>query len=201
MVTTCEECMPHRLSCEPDGVISVQTSLYGRADRVTCSEGKSQKVVLNTHCSLVGVVDQVKKRCNGKKVCELSSKIFRGSDPCRGTAKYLQTTYTCLPAFHLKTCEHSLAHLQCAAGLVISVYGADYGRRDQTTCSFGRPYSQIKNTACSSPSSKVSDSCQGKNSCVIRASSSVFGDPCRGTFKYLEVAYTCQFPQYISNHV
>lgn len=92
-VTTCEECMPHRLSCgiylyldfkvtlllsflmkcvliflvcltltEPDGVISVQSSMYGRADRVTCSEGKSPNVVINTHCSLVGAVDQVKKR-------------------------------------------------------------------------------------------------------------------------------------------
>lgn len=33
--------------------------------------------------------------------------------------------------------------------------------------------------------------CNGKNSCVVSVSNSVFGDPCVGTFKYLEVAYTC----------
>lgn len=35
-------------------------------------------------------------------------------------------------------------------------------------------------------------SCNGKNSCTIRASNSVFGDPCGGTYKYLEVAYVCE---------
>ncbi|XP_017266736.1 L-rhamnose-binding lectin SML [Kryptolebias marmoratus] len=193
-VTTCENDIVHRLSCDSGEVISVQNSMYGRADSVTCIEGRPQSQISNTNCALVGVADVVKKRCNGKKVCELSSNIL-GSDPCRGTAKYLQTTYTCLPAVHRKTCEHSLAHLQCAEGLVISVYGADYGRRDKSTCSFGRPNDQLQNTVCSSPTSKVAESCQGKNSCVIKASNSVFGDPCQGTFKYLEVAYACQYPQ------
>ncbi|XP_037540451.1 L-rhamnose-binding lectin SML-like, partial [Nematolebias whitei] len=95
---------------------------------------------------------------------------------------------------HRITCEHSLARLQCAEGLVISVYGADYGRRDKTTCVFGHPDSQLQNTVCSSPTSKVAESCQGKNSCVIQASNSEFQDPCYGTFKYLEVAYACRFP-------
>lgn len=35
-------------------------------------------------------------------------------------------------------------------------------------------------------------SCNGKNSCTIRASNSVFGDPCVGTYKYLEVSYVCE---------
>lgn len=33
--------------------------------------------------------------------------------------------------------------------------------------------------------------CNGKNSCTISASNSVFGDPCFGTYKYLEVSYVC----------
>lgn len=33
--------------------------------------------------------------------------------------------------------------------------------------------------------------CNGKNSCTISASNSVFGDPCYGTYKYLEVSYVC----------
>uniref|UniRef100_A0A1A8F0W6 SUEL-type lectin domain-containing protein n=2 Tax=Nothobranchius korthausae TaxID=1143690 RepID=A0A1A8F0W6_9TELE len=188
-VTTCLENMPHRLSCENFGVISVQTSLYGRVDSSVCSDGQASV----TDCSLPGAVDIVKKRCNGKRVCELSSNVFT-SDPCWGTAKHLQTTYTCLPAITSVTCEHSLTHLKCDEGQIISVYSADYGRRDLTTCIYGRPISQIQNSACFNPTNKVADSCEGKNSCTIQASNSVFGDPCVGTNKYLEVAYACQYP-------
>ncbi|MEQ2277639.1 hypothetical protein XENORESO_005719 [Xenotaenia resolanae] len=193
-VTTCEENTVHRLSCDLDSVINVETALYGREDKVTCSEGKSPAEVSTTDCSLVGAADVVKKRCNGKKLCELSTEVFGGSVPCRGTAKYLKTTYTCLPAFHRVTCEHSLSYLHCDEGQVIVIYGADYGRRDQITCVYERPASQIQNTACYSPTSKVAESCQEKNSCIIKASNSEFGDPCVGVYKYLEVAYACQYP-------
>uniref|UniRef100_UPI001447778E L-rhamnose-binding lectin SML-like n=1 Tax=Epinephelus lanceolatus TaxID=310571 RepID=UPI001447778E len=79
-------------------------------------------------------------------------------------------------------------------GQVIFVYGADYGRRDRTTCSFGRPTSQILTANCSRPTTIVADSCNGKNRCSINVSNSVFGDPCCGTYKYLEVAYICEYP-------
>ncbi|PWA32998.1 hypothetical protein CCH79_00016853, partial [Gambusia affinis] len=188
-VTTCMDNVVHHL----ESVISVETSLYGRKDNVTCNEGKSPDEVSNTNCSLDGVANVFKKRCNGKKVCELNTDVLGRSDPCRGTAKYLQTTYTCLPAIHRMICEHSLSYLSCDQGQVIVVHGADYGRRDQTTCQYGCSADQTQNTACSSPTSKVAESCQGKNSCVIKASNSVFGDPCLGTYKYLEVAYHCEF--------
>ncbi|KAM4738042.1 L-rhamnose-binding lectin SML-like [Anableps anableps] len=71
-------------------------------------------------------------------------------------------------------------------GQVIVVYEADCGCRDQTTCSYSHPTSTIQNIVCFSPSSKMAESC------IIEVSNSVFGDPCGGTYKYLEVAYTCQ---------
>ncbi|XP_041860630.1 uncharacterized protein LOC121652113 [Melanotaenia boesemani] len=194
-VTTCSPDTVLRLSCDSDSVIRVATSFYGRMDNVTCVEGKRPDEISDTGCSLVSATDVVKKRCDGKKVCELSAEVFKESDPCIGTAKYLHTTFTCLPAFHRVTCEHSFAHLHCDEGQVIFVYGADYGRRDKATCVYDRPASQIQNTACSSPTNKVADSCNGKNSCIIKASNSVFGDPCYGTYKYLEMAYTCQYPE------
>ncbi|XP_031142411.1 L-rhamnose-binding lectin SML-like [Sander lucioperca] len=181
------------LSCD-DGVISVQTALYGRADNVTCSEGRPPAQLANTNCSQAGTVDVLKKRCDGKRECELNIHVFCTSDPCKRTYKYLETTYTCLPAIHLDACEGSLAQLQCDQGQVIFVYGADYGRRDQTTCIYQRPPKAIQNIYCSRPTGKVADSCNGKNSCTIAASNSVFGDPCVGTYKYLEVAYTCDYP-------
>lgn len=42
-------------------------------------------------------------------------------------------------------------------GQVITVYAADYGRHDQTTCSYDRPPAQIQKTDCSSPTSKVAE--------------------------------------------
>uniref|UniRef100_A0A3B3D9U8 SUEL-type lectin domain-containing protein n=1 Tax=Oryzias melastigma TaxID=30732 RepID=A0A3B3D9U8_ORYME len=189
-VTTCVDGVVHRLSCELSGVISVQTSRYGAEDSAACNDGRKAEIS-NATCSDVAVVDIVKKKCNGKRVCELSSSDLGVSGGCRGTTKYLHTTYTCLSAFHHVTCEHSLAHLQCGEEQVILVYRAEYGRRDHTTCIHGRPDSQIQNINCLNPTSKVAERCDGKNSCLIKAGNSEFGDPCYGTYKYLEVAYTC----------
>ncbi|XP_049919823.1 uncharacterized protein LOC126402147 [Epinephelus moara] len=192
-VLTCQVETVQRLSCDT-GVISVQEALYGRTDSETCSEEKPQAQLTNTDCAQEGTVDVLKRRCDGKRVCEVSVNVFGSPDPCEGTSKYLQTKYICLPAIHLVTCEHSFANLHCDTGQVISVYGADYGRHDQTTCTYKRPATQIQNSDCSQPTSIVSDNCGGKNSCSIKASNSVFGDPCVGTFKYLEVAYVCEYP-------
>ncbi|XP_069550035.1 L-rhamnose-binding lectin SML-like [Brachyistius frenatus] len=182
-----------RLSCDI-GVISVQAALYGRADRTTCSEGRPANQLVNTKCSQRGTVDVLKKRCDGKRVCEFNTNVVRTSDPCQGIYKYVETNYTCFPAIQIVACENSLAHLYCDEGQVIFVYGADYGRRDMTTCSYKRPASQIQNVHCLRPTNKVAESCNGKNSCTIRASNSVFGDPCGGTYKSLEVAYVCEYP-------
>uniref|UniRef100_A0A672ZM32 SUEL-type lectin domain-containing protein n=1 Tax=Sphaeramia orbicularis TaxID=375764 RepID=A0A672ZM32_9TELE len=178
---------------QPDtGVINVQSALYGRADRETCSEGKLPLQLNNVECSQQGTLDVLKTRCDGRRVCEINTNLIRTSNPCFGTYKYLETTYTCNPATHSVTCEHSLAHLQCYLGRKIFVYGAHYGRHDRTTCSYQRPTSQIQNVACSIPASQVAQRCNGKTSCTIKVSNSVFGDPCGDTYKYLEVAYICQ---------
>uniref|UniRef100_A0A3B3H953 SUEL-type lectin domain-containing protein n=1 Tax=Oryzias latipes TaxID=8090 RepID=A0A3B3H953_ORYLA len=113
----------------------------------------------------------------------------RTSDPCVGTYKYLQTNFICLPA--KVTCEGSTAQLRCGRGRVIFVYGAYYGRRDRRTCSDGRPQSQVENVNCINPAQEVPQRCNGRHFCSIEASNSVFGDPCYGTYKYLEVAYVC----------
>ncbi|XP_051805201.1 L-rhamnose-binding lectin SML-like [Acanthochromis polyacanthus] len=191
-VITCHGSV-HRLTCD-SGVISVLTAKYGRSDPQSCNEGRPAEQLRNTGCSLDGTQDLVKRRCDGKKVCELNSDDVQTSDPCVGTFKYLQTNYTCLPAIHLVLCEDSQTLLHCAEGQVISVYGADFGRRDRTTCSYKRPDSQIQNVDCWAPTSKVAQSCNGKNSCSVRAASSEFGDPCVGTYKYLEASYVCQYP-------
>nr|XP_061802147.1 L-rhamnose-binding lectin SML-like [Nerophis lumbriciformis] len=192
-VTTCDSdrLNVHRLQCE-QGVINVRRAFYGRSNSAVCAEGRPPQQVENTRCSRRGTVNTLRRRCNGKKTCVVNTDFFRNPDPCVGTFKYLQTTFTCLPATTVVACEETLAHLSCGSGKVIFVYGADYGRRDRTTCTFRRPARQIRNVECLRPTKIVQNRCNGQNSCTIRASNNVFGDPCGGTYKYLEVAYTCR---------
>uniref|UniRef100_A0A674MV62 SUEL-type lectin domain-containing protein n=1 Tax=Takifugu rubripes TaxID=31033 RepID=A0A674MV62_TAKRU len=195
-ITICQRFVLRKpsLSISEKGVISVQAALYGRADTDTCSEGRPVGQLTNTTCSQPGTEDLVKTRCDGKKECEINIRDVATPDPCVGTFKYLDTNYTCLPAIHVVACEGSLAHLFCGKTslFVISVYGADYGRRDETTCSYRRFSFQTRNTLCSGPTNKVAELCNGKNRCTFRVGSSLFGDPCRNTYKYLELAYVCE---------
>ncbi|KAM3872150.1 L-rhamnose-binding lectin SML-like [Diretmus argenteus] len=170
--------------------LTLSTTLSSTERVITC-EDKNNVHRLSCGMTDGGYIRVERALCNGKTVCEVNIQVFYTPNLCPQTYKYLDTTYTCLPANRVIVCEHSIGHLQCDQGQVITVYGADYGRRDQTTCSYRRSASQIENVHCSGPTSKVAESCNGKNSCTAYASNSVFGDPCRGTYKYLEVAYTC----------
>uniref|UniRef100_A0A3P9DNS5 SUEL-type lectin domain-containing protein n=1 Tax=Maylandia zebra TaxID=106582 RepID=A0A3P9DNS5_9CICH len=163
---------------------------YGRHDKTTCSAGRPASQLQVVQCSSQTSTSVVAESCNGKNSCTISSSNSVFGDPCVGTYKYLEVVYTC--QFPSATCEGSEANLQC--GQVLVIHGANYGRRDKTTCSAGRPASQLQVVQCSSQTSTsvVAKSCNGKNSCTISASNSVFGDPCVGTYKYLEVDYTCQ---------
>ncbi|CAI5678693.1 L-rhamnose-binding lectin SML [Oreochromis niloticus] len=179
----------HRLSCET-GVIRVQESMYGRRDRDTCSGEKAEEVAINTACSLEGAEDIIRTSCDGKKVCEVTPAIF-ARDPCNDTFKYIQTTYTCIPAIHLIICEQSMVELQCDQGHVIHVYHADFGRRDPHICSVRREASHMENIKCSNPTGKVAERCNGKRTCSMRASSGMLGDTCPHMYKYLELTYNC----------
>ncbi|KAI3357013.1 hypothetical protein L3Q82_003648 [Scortum barcoo] len=174
------------------GVIIVQTAFYGRADKETCSEDRPAEQLMDTQCSQAGTLNVLKTRCDGRKVCEINTNVVRTSDPCFGIYKYVDTTYACVPAIYAVACEQSFMNLHCDEGQVISVYSANYGRRDPTTCSLDRPADQLRDINCLSPTSKVAQSCNEKGSCSVKASNTVFGDPCVGTYKYLEVAYMCQ---------
>uniref|UniRef100_A0A3Q0RJF6 SUEL-type lectin domain-containing protein n=1 Tax=Amphilophus citrinellus TaxID=61819 RepID=A0A3Q0RJF6_AMPCI len=178
-------------SSDEGQVIVVYRADYGRRDITTCSDGRPDSQLQNVQCSSPNSTEYVANSCDGKKMCDIDIVgLFGTHDP--NICKYLDTTYACFPAIHSVTCEGSVANLQCDEGQVIVVYWADFGRRDTTTCSDHRPKHEIQNVQCLNPTTKVADSCNGKSSCAIEASCSVFGDPCVGTYKYLEVAYDCQ---------
>ncbi|XP_068506081.1 L-rhamnose-binding lectin SML-like isoform X1 [Syngnathus scovelli] len=194
-ITTCDygDLRVHRLYCD-HGVIKVQEALYGRSSSLVCADDNPKKYLANTHCAQPNTANRIKKSCNGKKLCELSLEEFRKPDPCADTFKYLQTNFTCLPAITVVTCEGSVAHLHCDLGQVIYVYGADYGRRDRTTCSYRRAPLELENVDCKHPTDLVAKMCNGKYGCAITASNALFGDPCITIYKYLEISYTCQYP-------
>jgi len=86
-------------------------------------------------------------------------------------------------------CEGTDLRFACKDGWVIKLYTANYGRTDGTTCN--GPYT---NQNCTTPWAKdviLSYGCEGQQSCVVPAVDSVFGDPCPGTGKYLDVSYRC----------
>uniref|UniRef100_A0A3P9DNZ2 SUEL-type lectin domain-containing protein n=1 Tax=Maylandia zebra TaxID=106582 RepID=A0A3P9DNZ2_9CICH len=174
-VVSTEACFMNSSSGEGQ-VIVVSWANYGRRDNTTCPDGNPDHVK-NVLCSSPNSTEYVTNRYR-------SSNTGFG-DPCSGTYKYLEVFYTC--QVHSTACEGSNANLRCDEGEAIVVYWADYGRRDTTTCSQHRPTHEIQNAHCPNPTTKVADSCNGKSSCIIEASNSVFGDPCPGTYKYLEV--------------
>uniref|UniRef100_A0A8C2DA10 SUEL-type lectin domain-containing protein n=1 Tax=Cyprinus carpio TaxID=7962 RepID=A0A8C2DA10_CYPCA len=165
-----------------NGRIQINTANYGRTDKTTCSEGRPSEQLQNTNCYSPNALAPV---CNGLESCEVCATHTVFTDPCFGTYKYLAISYFCLPS---GVCEYFyfILFFLIRFGTVISIHSANYGRTDSTTCSTGRPASQL----CFFHILSLFR-CEGKNNCSISASNSVFSDPCVGTFKYLYISYFC----------
>ncbi|XP_019637817.1 PREDICTED: sushi, von Willebrand factor type A, EGF and pentraxin domain-containing protein 1-like [Branchiostoma belcheri] len=89
----------------------------------------------------------------------------------------------------VRACEHSgvPVSLHCSSG-TIHITAALYGRKQHGLCS-----GPVYTTDCESSTSlsTVKSKCDGHSTCSVQASNSLFGDPCQGTVKYLEVTYQC----------
>ncbi|XP_072571027.1 L-rhamnose-binding lectin CSL2-like [Paramormyrops kingsleyae] len=171
-----------------EGVISVQKANYGCTDSHVCASNP-QKVASVT-CTEATTTSVLSQSCNGRSMCEVTVSPALFSDPCQGTSKYLNSSYVCLPAKTSITCQHSSDILDCGTD-VIKVLHTNYGRRDTTTCSVGRPPKEVMDDNCFlSVTAAISDRCNGKSKCSVTPDD-FSTDPCYGTFKYLEVSYGC----------
>ncbi|XP_069107948.1 D-galactoside-specific lectin-like [Argopecten irradians] len=93
------------------------------------------------------------------------------------TAKGFQVLYVC--SSREKT-------LSCDTGILI--HGARFDQFDLVAC----PHSQIYMVGCGvDVEEDVCSKCHGQTTCRLLASKFVYGNPCVGTSKYLEVNYTC----------
>ncbi|GLV34932.1 Calcium-independent receptor for alpha-latrotoxin [Carabus blaptoides fortunei] len=86
-------------------------------------------------------------------------------------------------------CENGPITLECPSGQVIDIISASYGRTNAHTC----PNAAVSNQNCAADSTQfiVSNSCNDKPKCTVYASYEIFGDPCLGTYKYMDVRYKC----------
>ena len=94
-------------------------------------------------------------------------------------------------------CEGGTANLSCmhhADNKVIHLLSAMYGRKGSTLCC-GSLTHAVCNTTCAQDSLiKARRYCE-EQSCYIWASNYIFGDPCPGIHKYLNLSYQCIFKQ------
>jgi len=124
---------------------------------------------------------------------------------------YLLLPSTVLCARHqVFVCEGSTLELACSAGRSITVMRANYGRFSSSVCPGSdttntgsdttntgsdttNTGSDTTNTECIQPTTlrQIQALCGGRRSCSVAVSSTVFGDPCTGTSKYLQLLYTC----------
>ena len=85
-----------------------------------------------------------------------------------------------------------MVELECEEGEYISPVRANFGRFDSGICN--PTGNKVWSTRCIQPTTlrQVNSICEGRRSCSIDVTSSVFGDPCPDTYKYLEIHYSCQ---------
>ncbi|XP_024148699.1 L-rhamnose-binding lectin SML isoform X2 [Oryzias melastigma] len=189
-VVTCQSLRVHTLECRDNKVITVQSSFYGRRDRTTCSQGQYPWALASTTCYR-DMLDLIKERCEFEQRCDVPMADITSVNPCFGIFKYIKTEFTCIAPQTVVACERRTAKLTCPSGKTIKVLSAYYGRRDSSVCTLNCPLVQTQNEDCENPTDLVAQQCDGTSSCTIKASNSVFGDPCPGTYKYLEASYIC----------
>ncbi|XP_037051093.1 L-rhamnose-binding lectin CSL3-like [Bradysia coprophila] len=86
-------------------------------------------------------------------------------------------------------CQYTSLNITCEPGYYIDVVNAIYGRLSKTICKTN----ELLSTACAAKGSIeiVKTKCNKQQSCNVAASNDVFGNPCSGTVKYLDVRYQC----------
>ncbi|XP_011422721.4 L-rhamnose-binding lectin CSL3 [Magallana gigas] len=179
------------LTCPQGQSINVTYANYGRSNLFVCPAGGQQ----NTNCYSGSSIQTVRNTCQGQNQCSISASDALFGDPCPSTYKYLEVDYECEVQspqgnrFHV--CEGGSLYLYCPRGTYLVIFSANFGRLSSAICP--GPGSNNVNCVSSNALSVVRNSCEGYPSCQLEAINNVFGDPCPGTYKYLEVNVGCSY--------
>lgn len=83
------------LKCEEGTRLQIHNANYGRTESSICPL-TNPKVPQQTDCYTSNSKEIVAERCDGKNDCFISASNAVFTDPCYGTLKYLQITYSCV---------------------------------------------------------------------------------------------------------
>ena len=85
-------------------------------------------------------------------------------------------------------------HISCERGTLVIIDGY-FGRLrpDGEVCPYGRHHNDATDCVSENSLQRMRDQCEGEASCSMPVNSGGTGDPCPGTYKYLEASYRCQW--------
>ncbi|GFR80669.1 L-rhamnose-binding lectin ELEL-1 [Elysia marginata] len=109
-------------------------------------------------------------------------KIWSNSLPNPITATVFFASLAFLPrlSYGLSALEHRTMSIFCQNGNTINILNAEYKSKDpHSTCTAVNAVTLVK------------DRCQGKDSCSLLASNTIYSDPCPHETKMLYVTYAC----------
>ncbi|XP_071485121.1 L-rhamnose-binding lectin CSL3-like [Diadema antillarum] len=176
------------LGCPSGEQVYTMSASYGRRSNRLCTTGP----IHTTNCHSGSSLSRVSSACDRQSSCSVAASNSVFGDPCVGTFKYLEVVYVCASWTQRRVCERSTLNLSCPTGQTIIIGDALYGRTTgASVCPASSRYVQEQNCRASSSLSTVRSRCEGRNSCSVPATNDVFGDPCVGTYKYLEVQFDC----------
>nr|ADD22401.1 cnidarian egg lectin isoform a [Hydractinia echinata] len=94
------------------------------------------------------------------------------------------------PILLKRVCQDKTLQIKCAPGYIVRIHDALYGRMSKAYCGWRFYYS--KGCRSHSSVSQTANMCNNKRTCSVSATNKVYGNPCVGTHKYLEVKYSCE---------
>ena len=83
-------------------------------------------------------------------------------------------------------------NITCGHDQYLDVIRANYGRFSITICNVHGNTDWKVDCQAGRTLRAMQTRCSNKNQCIVPVQSSIFGDPCPGTYKYIEVHYTCR---------
>ncbi|XP_002740902.1 L-rhamnose-binding lectin CSL1-like [Saccoglossus kowalevskii] len=137
--------------------------------------------------------------CDAQASCDTNPEAECVADYCGGCiARFYDDDggeVHCEEEMHI-ICENKNNTIGCYEdGKVLNILFANYGRLSGEVCLHPYGLDRLHNdTNCrgADTTAIVKSLCQGERSCHIAANNVVFGDPCYGIYKYVEVDYTCE---------